>query len=165
MTEETKSQLIVCEEDMSIGYLSQALKDAFYEVSNITDNSFDVVIAEYRATIKIMEDKKSINIFCVDRIGDYNPALYSRLLEALNEANGEIINVCSALRHYQDEEENLLFLEVQQYVSYRCGLILQQFMYLLRNFEQIDVCIYRDYVMKVYRSFEEQNESKNRLLN
>lgn len=32
MTEETKSQLIVREEDMSIGYLSQALKDAFYEV-------------------------------------------------------------------------------------------------------------------------------------
>lgn len=166
MTEETKSQLIVREEDMSIGYLSQALKDAFYEVSNITDNSFDVVIAEYRATIKILEDKKCLNIRCVDRVGDYQPELFAHLLEAVNEANSEIINVCSSLRHYQDEEENLLFLEVQQYVSYRCGLILQQFMYLLRNFEQIDVCIYRDYVMKAVREFEEEMEAaKNRVLN
>lgn len=165
MTEEVKSQLIVREEEMSVGYLANALKEAYYEVSNISENGFDVVIAEYRASIKLLEDKKCINIRCVDRVGEYQVELFARLLEAVNEANSEIINVCSALRHYEDEEDNLIFLEVQQYVSYRSGLIMQQFMYLLRSFEQIDVCIYRDYVMKAYRSYEEEIAAKNRLLN
>lgn len=84
----------------------------------------------------------------------------------MNEANSEIINVSSSLRRYQDGEDDLLFLEVQQYVSYRCGLIVQQFMYLLRNFEQIDVCVYRDYVMKAVKDFEQDREAaKQRILN
>lgn len=166
MTIESKQHLVVPEEEISIDYLSRMLNDAFYEISNVQENSFDVLIMEYRATIKLLPDKKSIYIRCVDRIGDYDPELYRRVLEAVNEANSEIINVSSSVRHYEDEEDNLLFLEVQQYISYRCGLIAQQFMYLLRNFEQIDVCIYRDYAMKAFRAYEEEKEAaKNRMLN
>lgn len=163
---EKGKHLIIPEDEMNVDYLSRVLNDAFYEISNVQENSFDVLIMEYRATVKILPEKKSIYIRCVDRIADYESALYQRVLEAVNEANSEIINVSSAVRHYEDEEDNLLFLEVQQYISYRCGLIVQQFMYLLRNFEQIDVCIYRDYVMKAVREYEEEKEAiKNRMLN
>lgn len=80
MSSETKQHLVIAEAEMSIDRLSQVLNDAFYDISNLSENSIDVVINEYRATLKLLEDKKSIYIRCIDRIGDYDAALYQRLL-------------------------------------------------------------------------------------
>lgn len=152
------------EKDLTIDLLTSTLENAFFEISDIEDNRFTIKIHKYEAIISINHDQKLIRITSTDKVADFNPELFAKLLVVINEANASMINVCSYILPYEDEDEHLILLRVDQHISFHKGLIMEQFVKLLRDFEEIDVHIFQHYMMPIVADFNEDHIS-NTLIN
>lgn len=152
------------ESEVTLEYLVDALKAAFFEISDIEEERFTIKIYKYTAVVSLNKEQKNIRITCTDRVADYNPELFAKLLTSVNEANAAMINVSSYILPYEDGEDHLILLRVDQHISYNKGLIMGQFVQLLRDFEEIDVHIFHRYMMSVVQEFEEEQGSKAKLL-
>lgn len=156
--------MLIKEEDITLDLLIDTLRNAFFDISDIEDDRFTVKIHKYTSIISLSHEQKLIRITSTDRIADYNHELFARLLTAVNEANASMINVSSFILPYEDDEESMILLRVDQHISFYKGLIMEQFVRLLRDFEDIDVHIFQHYMLKTVQEFEENQLDKNTLL-
>lgn len=156
--------MFVEESQMSIDFLVTTLRNAFFDIVGVEDDQLAIKIHKYVYFISLNSDQKSIRISSVDHIAEYDPALYAMLLGVVNEVNSSMINVCSFI--LPDDDMQSITLRVDQYVSYSKGLIMEQFVELLRDFEEIDIYILKNYMAKAVHQFEEQkSEDEDYLLN
>lgn len=153
------------EEQISLEFLINTLRNAFFEISEIADDHFCIKIHKYHVVISINEEQKLIRITSTDHICDYQPELFSYLLCAVNEANTSIINVSSYIVHYQDENESSVILRVDQHISFYKGLIMQQFVQLLKDFEEIHVHIFHQFMMNTVELFNQNHIPNNTFIN
>lgn len=153
------------ESEITLEYLINTLKSAFFDISDIEEDCFTIKIHKYHAIISLNTEQKNIRITETDRLADYQPQLFDKLLAAVNEANSSIINVCSYIMEHKNEEEHIIVLRVDQHISYNKGLIIEQFVQSLRAFEEIDVHIFKNYMMPAVEAFQEEHKEKGQLLN
>lgn len=153
------------ESEVTLEFLVDTLKAAFFEITDVEEDRFTIKIYKFTSVVSLNPEQKNIRITSTDRVADYNPELFAKLLAAVNEANASIINVSSYILPYQDEEDHLILLRVDQHISYNKGLIMEQFVQLLRDFEEIDVHIFQRYMMTTVQEFEENRVSDKTLLN
>lgn len=151
------------ESEITLEYLVDTLKAAFFEISDVEEDRFTIKIYKFTSVVSLNPEQKNIRITSTDRVADYNPELFAKLLAAVNEANASIINVSSYIVPYEDEEDHLILLRVDQHISYNKGLIMDQFVQLLRDFEEIDVHIFQRYMMATVQEFEEEQKEKGQL--
>lgn len=156
--------MFVEEKDISIEFLVEKLRNAFFEISDIEEDRFTIKIYKYTAIISLSAEQKLIRVSSTDRVADYHPELFDKLLVAVNEANASMINVSSFILPFEDSEDHLILLRVDQHISYNKGLILDQFVQLLRDFEEIDVHIFQRYMMTTVQEFEENRVTDTTLL-
>lgn len=151
------------ESEVTLEFLVDTLKAAFFEITDVEEDRFTIKIYKFTSVVSLNPEQKNIRITSTDRVADYNPELFTKLLAAVNEANASIINVSSYILPYQDEEDHLILLRVDQHISYNKGLIMEQFVQLLRDFEEIDVHIFQRYMMGTVQEFEEEQKDKGQL--
>lgn len=151
------------ESEVTLEFLVDTLKAAFFEITDVEEDRFTIKIYKFTSVVSLNPEQKNIRITSTDRVADYNPELFAKLLAAVNEANASIINVSSYILPYQDEEDHLILLRVDQHISYNKGLIMEQFVQLLRDFEEIDVHIFQRYMMATVQEFEEEQKDKGQL--
>lgn len=151
------------ESEVTLEFLVDTLKAAFFEITDVEEDRFTIKIYKFTSVVSLNPEQKNIRITSTDRVADYNPELFAKLLAAVNEANASIINVSSYILPYQDEEDHLILLRVDQHISYNKGLIMEQFVQLLRDFEEIDVHIFQRYMMGTVQEFEEEQKDKGQL--
>ncbi|WLF84376.1 hypothetical protein [Moraxella sp. ZY210820] len=157
--------MFVEESEINVNFLVEKLRNAFFEISDVEEDRFTIKIYKYTAVVSLNADQKLVRITCTDRVADYHAELFDKLLVAVNEANASMINVSSYILPYEDDEDHLILLRVDQHISYNKGLILDQFVQLLRDFEEIDVHIFQRYMMTTVQEFEENRVSDKTLLN
>lgn len=156
--------MFVEEKDISVEFLVEKLRNAFFEISDVEEDRFTIKIYKYTAIISLSAEQKLIRVSSTDRVADYHPELFEKLLAAVNEANASMINVSSFILPYEDSEDHLILLRVDQHISFNKGLILDQFVQLLRDFEEIDVHIFQRYMMTTVQEFEENRVTDKTLL-
>jgi hypothetical protein len=130
------------EQQMNVTTLVNILKNAFFNVFDVEEDGFNVIVDKYRILVSFDTENKRIKLSSIDPVKDYTPNLYLKLLEAVNSSNQELVNVNSHLINH----ENKIFLRVDQHVSYSKGLIIEQFVEILRLFDKISVVVYKDYI-------------------
>lgn len=155
--------MFVEESEINVNFLVEKLRNAFFEISDVEEDRFTIKIYKYTAVVSINPEQKLVRITCTDRVSDYHPELFDKLLVAVNEANASMINVSSYILPYEDDEDHLILLRVDQHISYNKGLIMDQFVQLLRDFEEIDVHIFQRYMMATVQEFEEEQKEKGQL--
>lgn len=133
------------EQQVSLTTLINIFKNAFFNVTDIKEDSFTVFVDEYPIYINFDVEKKKIQLSSIDRLRENTPTLYSKLLEAVNQSNKTLINV----RSYLDTYEGIVFLRVEQDISYSNGLIIEQFIEILRTFDKITVAVFRQHVQPI----------------
>ena len=133
------------EQQVNLTTLVNILKNAFFNVSDIEEDRFRVIVDEFPIFIKFDTEKKRIQLSSLDRVKEHTPSLYLELLEAVNTSNRSLINVHSSVEMY----EGFIFLHVEQDISYSKGLIIEQFVELLRLFDKITVAVYRSHIEPV----------------
>lgn len=156
--------MFVEEHDINIEFLVEKLRNAFFEITDIEEDRFTIKIYKYTSIISISQEQKLIRVSSTDRVADYHPELFNKLLASVNEANASMINVSSFILPYEDDEDHLILLRVDQHISFNKGLILDQFVQLLRDFEEIDVHIFQRYMMTAVQEFEENHVTDKTLL-
>jgi hypothetical protein len=130
------------EQQINVTTIVNILKNAFFNVYDVEDEGFKVIVDQYRIIVDFDTENKRIKLSSIDRVEDYTPNLYLKLLEAVNNSNKELVNVHSYIENY----ENQIFLRVDQHISYSKGLIIEQFVEILRFFDKIAVVVFRDYI-------------------
>ena len=133
------------EQQVNLTTLVNILKNAFFNVSDIEEDRFKIIVDEFPIYIKFDVEKKRIQLSSLDRLKEHTPNLYSELLEAVNTSNRSLINV----RSYVEIYEGSIFLTVEQDISYSKGLIIEQFIELLRLFDKIALAVYRNHISSV----------------
>lgn len=133
------------EQQVNLTALVNILKNAFFNVSDIEEDRFRVIVDEFPIFIRFDAEKKRIQLSSLDKVKEHTPSLYLELLEAVNTSNRSLINVHSSVEMY----EGFIFLHVEQDISYSKGLIIEQFIELLRLFDKITVAVYRSYIEPV----------------
>lgn len=130
------------EQQMNVTTLVNILKNAFFNVYDVEEDGFNVIVDKYRILVSFDTENKRIKLSSIDPVKDYTPNLYLKLLEAVNSSNQDLVNVNSHLINH----ENKIFLRVDQHLSYSKGLIIEQFVEILRLFDKISVVVYKDYI-------------------
>lgn len=93
-------------------------------------------------------ENKRIKLSSIDVIHYYKLVLFKSLLLAVNNANEHFVNVTSYIVHYEDK----IYLRVDQYISYSNGLIIEQFVELLRLLDKISVAVFQKYIVPIVES-------------
>ena len=130
------------EQQINVTTIVNILKNAFFNVSDVEEDGFNVIVDQYRILVGFDTEHKRIKLSGIDPIKEYSPNLYDKLLEAVNNSNENLVNVNSHLIVH----EGRIFLRVDQHITYSKGLIIEQFVELLRLFDKISVVVYRDYI-------------------
>ncbi len=136
------NNMLYDEQQINVTTLVNILKNAFFNVYDVEEDSFNVIVDQYRIIVSFDTENKRIKLSSIDPIKDYTPNLFLKLLEAVNNSNEDLINVSSHIINY----ENKIFLRVDQYISYSKGLIIEQFVELLRTFDKISVLVYQRHI-------------------
>lgn len=133
------------EQDINVTFLVQILKSAFFNVYDINDEGFKIKVDQFQINVVFDVENKRIKFSSIDVVHDYKLVLFKSLLLAVNNANEHFVNVTSYIVHYEDK----IYLRVDQYISYSGGLIMEQFVELLRLFDKISVAVFQKYILPI----------------
>lgn len=133
------------EQQINVTSLANILKNAFFDVYDVEEDGFNVKVDRFRIIVSVDSENKRIKLSSIDPVIDYTSSAYSKLLDAVNESNTDFVNVTSYIVNY----ENKIFLRVDQYISFSKGLIIEQFVELLRFFDKISVAVFQKYIEPV----------------
>jgi len=133
------------EQEVSVTFLVNILKSAFFNVYDVEEEGFKIKVDQYQINIIFDSENKRIKFSSIDVIHDYSLILFKSLLLAVNNANEHFVNVTNYVVHYEDK----IYLRVDQYISYSNGLIIEQFVELLRLFDKISVAVFQKYIAPI----------------
>lgn len=133
------------EQQVNVTLLANILKSAFFDVYDVESEVFKIKIDQYQIIVAFDHENKRIKFSSIDLIQDYSVILFKGLLMAVNSANENFVNV----KNYIVRHEDKLYLRVDQYVSYSKGLIIEQFVELLRLFDKISEAVVQKYIAPI----------------
>ena len=136
------------EQQVNVTLLVNILKGAFFDVYDIEDKGFKIKVDQYQIIVDFDTENQRIKFSSIDMIQDYNMILFKSLLVAVNSANQHFVNVTNYIVHHEDK----IYLRVDQYISYSKGLIIEQFVELLRLFDKISVAVFQKYIAPIVES-------------
>lgn len=145
--------MILEEDEINLNILEIFLEECNCEISglDVESNSFTVILNDQCAVLlSINPSKKVIKLTRINDLIKYDEDAEQIFLSMINNANKSTANVTSYLFIHQET----FYLVVNQYISYSCGLILEQFGELLGLFGETSTHIRKHYITPAYKMIE-----------
>lgn len=132
------------EQDVNLDLLKETLTKAFFKIHDVNNDSFIVVINNYKIVLEINEKNKLIKLSTISFIRNYENILFEKILNVINDANHNLINVSVSAFNVKDK----IYVRIDQDISYYEGMIVEQFIFLLKTFDNISHIVHKEYILE-----------------